>query len=147
MSQRRDDTELPSLLSALTIELGVILNVLNPVEHILEPDGGENVTVTECFSAQVDQQLNRAAQFKVDISNSSSAVLGSDYSSGSQYIVIPANFSGYFMTCLNTTVLGNDRFDGLRRVVYNITALSIFDDVSDPLPVINILEDDGKLFA
>ena len=125
----------------------MVLNVINPSDNILEPDEGEYVIVSQCFSAQVDQPLNRSAQFTVEISNSSSAVSGMDYHGITQNITIPDGFYGYFSTCLNTTILGNDRFDGIRRVVYNITVLSVFDDVSDPLPVLNILEDDGKLSA
>ena len=125
------------------IEFGVNLNVLNPVENILEPDDGEYVIVTQCISAQLDYPLDRDAEFEFNISDTSTAEVGYDFDITSQDITIPANFSGYFSVCLNTTVFGNDIFDGIRKIVYTITPLSVYDIATD-MPVINILENDGK---
>ena len=125
------------------IEFGVNLNVLNPVENILEPDDGEYVIVTQCISAQLDYPLDRDAEFEFNISDTSTAEVGYDFDITSQNITIPANFSGHFSVCLNTTVFGNDIFDGIRKIVYTITPLSVYDIATD-MPVINILENDGK---
>ena len=119
------------------------LNVLNPVENILEPDDGEYVIVNQCVSAQLDYPLDRDAEFEFNISDTSTAEVGYDFDITSQNITIPTNFSGYFSVCLNTTVFGNDIFDGIRKIVYTITPLSVYDIATD-MPVINILENDGK---
>ena len=109
-------------------------------------DDGEYVIVTQCVSAQLDYPLGRDAEFEFNISDASTAEVGYDFNPApSQYIIIPANFSGYFSVCLNTTVFGNDRFNGIRKIVYNVTAvLSIYDTVIETNPVINILENDGE---
>ena len=123
------------------IEFGVSLNVLNPVENILEPDDGEYVIVTQCISAQLDYTLDRDAEFEFNISDASIAEFSYDFNNA-QNITIPANFSGYFSVCLNTTVFGNDMFDGLRKIVYIITPLSVYDIATNP--VIYILDNDGE---
>ena len=128
------------------IEFSVRLNVLNPVENILEPDDGEYVIVTQCISAQLDYPRDRDAEFEFNISDASTAEVDYDFNPApSQRIIIPANFSGYFSVCLNTSVFGNDRFNGIRKIVYSVTAvLSIYDTVTETNPVINILENDGE---
>ena len=128
-------------LTCFHIEFGVSLNVLNPVENILEPDDGEYVIVTQCVSAQLDYPLDRDAEFV--ISDTSTAEVGYDFNT--QNITIPANFSGYFSVCLNTTVFGNDVFDGIRKIVYNITAaLSVYDIAANPILVITILDNNSE---
>ena len=134
-------------------DYGATLNVeVENMGIVLEGDNGEATDVEVCFTAQVEIPLGRDAYFIFnDSSRFNSAIEGRDYIAPINFtnIVISGNFSGNFSTCVIITVLGNDVFDGLRKIVVNVTTESPLDRVTysnenRTTLVISINEDDGE---
>lgn len=130
----------------MKLENGAILNVSNSLSVIMEPDEGENVTVTSCFTSQLREPLFRDAVFLFNVSNMTTAT-NFIFSTASPVLVIPAQTS-YFVFCADVTIFGNDVFDGNRRIIINVTAVSPFDRVSfsnfTGALIVYIVEDDSK---
>ena len=124
------------------------------MKNVLEPDKGELAIVTVCLSAVleqqsdcsiVDQQDDMEVTYMFYISGRSTAVHGVDYEQDFvSSFEITDDFVGNFSACLNVTIIGNNKFDGNRKVVFLLT-----ENGNDTLQyeasfMVNILEDDGK---
>lgn len=129
------------------------LNVHEAVINIVEPDYGEHVNATGCFSAYIDQPLNRSAIFVFIVNNMTNATLGSDIqftTISPPYLAIPAYFSGTFNECVTIIVLGDNAIEDNERLVFDIRPLSSFDRVEFPAFsgadsfILNIFDNDGK---
>ena len=132
--------------------------VLQPVADVLEPDSGENTTVTGCFSAEISPRLERDAIFNFFTLFSSTAlefvdyvVEGGNFFNGSS-LIIPSDFFGSFFTCISLVILGDDEVESVEEAIFALDASSPCDRVSfpDDLPntgalVIRIFDNDGKL--
>ena len=116
-----------------------------------EPDEGENVTVSLCFSAELTEPLSRNASFTFYITNRTTAILGEHFlfSTDTPILTIPAYSDPCVFTfCTNITILGDNEFmSGDRRIIINVTALSPFDRVyfsnGTEFLVVTINENDG----
>ncbi len=125
------------------------LNLLNPQEAVIEPDQGETVELTTCFTAQVDNPLRRDTVFTLNLTNLTTARIGVDFTRDSEsfVLIIPRSFSGLYSVCTSLTIFGDDEFYGNRRVVYDITARSSLDSLNfadnGTLLIGEIIEDEG----
>ena len=110
-----------------------------PEHNIVEPDQGETAIATTCFSLEISTPNSLELTLTHTVSNTlSTPIEGVDFTFAATSITVRANFIGNVNWCVNVTIIGNNEFDGNRRV--NLILLDMpSDDVA-----INILEDDGR---
>ena len=110
------------------------------LEHnIIEPDQGEKAIATTCFSLEISTPDSHELTLTHNVSNTlSTAIEGVDFTFAATSVPVVANFIGNVDWCVNVTIIGNNEFDGNRRVY-----LILLDMPSGDV-AINILEDDGR---
>ena len=119
--------------------------------NVTEADSGNSSLVTSCYNATIDQQLTEDIILVLSVSNTTTASISTDiYPNLTSYIIIPANFSGIFRTCINYTIIGDDVVEYDERVVFDLRTSSEHDLVikfpgNATNLVINIIDNDGKL--
>lgn len=128
--------------------VGVILQVNPPTINVIEPDDGATYNATVCFSANVREGLDRSAIFELNrVYPNTTATLGVDYypDFDSSLIEIPMGFSGFFETCRRFVIRGDSQIENQQeQIVYETTALNMFDNVTDNQFVIIIYDLGGK---
>ena len=119
-----------------------------PEHNIVEPDEGETAIAPTCFileKSTPDPPIDYTLTHNVNI-NTSTAIEGVDFTFPPTRIRVVANSIGNMMWCLNVTIIGNNEFDGNRRV--NLDIFTVFGDAIDDklcdVVTVNILEDDGR---
>lgn len=133
----------------LSTDLSLTLVVLDSVINVTEPDERENITLTSCFQADVQETRRRAAVFELRFLNSSTADLYSDFFNSTSYIIVPAGFNGFFMECVDTTIVGDNSIEEDEVIEYELLPLSELDFLQYPnastSPLrIYISDNDGK---
>ena len=119
-----------------------------PEHNIIEPDQGKTAIATTCFSLEISTPDPRELTLTHNVSNTlSTAIEGVDFTFAATSRTVVPNFIGNENWCVNVTIIGNNEFDGIRRV--NLILFTAFadDNVDDMLSgdvTINILEDDGR---
>ena len=114
-----------------------------PEHNIVEPDQGETAIATTCFSLEISTPNSLELTLTHNVSNTlSTAIEGVDFTFAATSRTVDANFIGNVNWCVNVTIIGNNEFDGNRRVYLMI-------DINMPINyggdvAINILEDDGR---
>ena len=106
-----------------------------------------NVTnLVICFSADVGQAIGRDAVFRFELmSEFATATIGVDFLPNitSEFLTIPATFSGTFLQCINFAVFGDLEEEEFEAILYHLTALSELDRVDTPLLTIGIVDSFG----
>lgn len=115
--------------------------------NVLEPDQGETLAVTFCFTATVaTPRINPTFDFA--LSPTTTATSGSDFFPISQTLVIPTNFTGNFMRCIDVLIIGDNQQERTEIVAYELIPRSSIDRVVFPNGtdlLISIVDNDGKL--
>ena len=123
--------------------LSVSLFILNPEQIVEEADLGDTSTVISCFSANLSQPLNRVASFQLILSGQSTASFGFDFVINTTSIVVPGNFVGEFVTCVNFTIFGDIMFESNETIVYDVQTEVSIDEVLFPGTIrVDILDND-----
>jgi hypothetical protein len=144
--------------SELSVDANVTLVLKTAEFNVTEPDDGNNVTVTLCFSAEVNEPLDRSAVFglsNITDTNTSMprniATLNSDYDFKPRSVVIPTNFLGLFQECVNFTVFGDDMVEANEVIALDVQPVNYLDRFTYPPGSdsirINIEDNDGKLLT
>jgi len=131
----------------LLSEITVIISVEPAEFFVTEPDDRENISVSFCLVAQLNETLKRNASFYLNFSTAlSSADVGSDFYAlfFSPIITIPTNFSGKFEKCFSIIIIGDNFTEHNEIIVFQIGANSPFDLVESTQVEIHILNDDGE---
>lgn len=136
-----------SLASSIFFYVDPNLTLVIPtaVFNITEPDEGEVANVTACFEAGVDIPRRRDADFELILSNLTTA--NSTEFIPSSALRVRMDFSGFFNSCVDFIILGDDLVESDEVIIVDIRPLSDrdrvqFSDGSDSLTV-NIIDNDG----
>ena len=120
---------------------------VEPAEvNVTEPDGVSATLVTICFSAEVNQSLDRDSMFGFSFSTTSTAY-SDDFNITRTTLTIPTNFSGSYIMCVNITILNDTYVEPTETIEYEIIPLFsedsvIYSDGGNSLRV-NIFDNDG----
>ena len=126
----------------------VILTLLNDTATVMEPDSGETIGVTFCFTARIQEPLSFQAFFRDVPNNASTALAGSDYLPNS--IFIPETLPvGESFGCVSMTIIGDDEVEGDEVAVINYVPLVpgdiiLFASGASSLNI-TIVNNDGKI--
>ena len=119
--------------------------------NVTEGGRGQETAASVCFRAVLPRPLTRPAIFTLIDSNASTATSGIEFYPNITIpdVVIPTNFSGEFLTCIDIVIVGDDVVEDAERVVYGVQptvgqGTVVFPPNTDSI-VINIWDDEGKL--
>ena len=108
---------------------------------VTEPDPGDSSSITQCFTADLIEPLDSDAFIPLILSTASTtATQGTDFLLNTSVLILPANFTGEFITCVEFEVFSDEIAEGNESIVFEASS-----QVTSSF-VINILdnEDIGK---
>ena len=129
---------------------GVMLTVILPPENVTEPrNSTQLITVRACFTAYINQPLDREVAFEFVVSPLTTATFGVDFLPvlDSTFLIIPRNFSGFFDQCVPIEIYGDDEVEGTEVIAYDLVPLSDLDSVVFPPGrnlTLRIIDREGK---
>ena len=133
-----------------TLGLNVTLS-LDKGSSVIEPDSGESVSASVCFTAALNEPFDEDITFSllfVSITSSATATFGVDFRPDftSPFLTIPANFTGETSRCYGFEIIGDDEYERDEIVVYEVA------QTNPPMPSLirnflnlTILENDGMI--
>ena len=132
---------LSCLYSAVAL---VVLSVVETEFSIMEPDVGQNTTILACVAANISMPSNRDTVY--DIVNITSST--PHFVISPLRVVIPANFTGMFQTCIQVLVFDDNLMEPNRVIMFAIQPLMAPNRVVYPpgsnFVRININDSDSK---
>ena len=137
-----------SNISSCTVSLGPNVTLTLGGGSVLEPDSGESVSASVCFTATLNEPFDEDITFSVlfiNIFSSATATFGVDFRPNftPPFITVPANFTGDFSQCYEFEIIGDDDYERDETIVYEVT------QTNPPVPSFNnflnltILENEG----
>ena len=105
-------------------------------QSVTELDQGNSSLIPVCFTVGVTQPLDSDTVIQLVPSAVSTAILGLDFLLNTSFIIVPANFSGEFITCVDVEIIGDNLVEGNERISYDLSS-----GVTDAF-LINILDND-----
>ena len=101
----------------------VSLVVVDAELSVTEPDPGDSSSITQCFTADLIEPLDSDAFIPLILSTASTtATQSADFLLNTSVLILPANFTGEFITCVEFEVFSDEIAEGNETIVFEASS-------------------------